>query len=79
MSQEAVHCKNFTDIGSNRTTTIIAGRYLTVSADGEAVATIQMPSGISGRVIYLGSNAASVSAEEETTAALDENGVCWFR
>lgn len=78
MSSETVHCKNFSSIGSNRTTTMIAGRYVTVTVEDEAVVTIQMPSGISGRVIYLGSNAASVSTAEETTAALDVNGVCWF-
>ena len=79
MSQEAVHCKNFSEIGTNKTTTIIAGRYVTVTADGEAVVTLQMPSGVNGRVIYLGSNGASVSVEEEAAATLDENGVCWYQ
>lgn len=78
MSSEAVHCKNFSSIGSKRSTTMIAGRYVTVSVAEEAVATIQMPSGISGLVIYLGSNGASVNVSESTTATLDENGVCWF-
>lgn len=78
MSSEAVHCKNFSSIGSKRSTTMIAGRYVTVTVSDEAVATIQMPSGISGMVIYLGSNGASVSVAETTTATLDENGVCWF-
>lgn len=79
MSNEAVHCKNFSEIGSNRTTTLTANGYVTVAVGEEAVVTLQMPSGISGRVIYLGSNGASVSVEETTTAALDENGVCWFQ
>ncbi len=79
MSQEALHCKNFSDIGSNSSTTVIAGRYVTVTVGEEEVVTIQMPSGISGKVIYLGSNGASVSVEEESTAALDANGVCWFK
>lgn len=79
MSGEAVHCKNFSDIGSNRTTTMIAGQYLTVTVEDEPMVTLQMPSGISGRVIYLGSNAASVATAGETTAALDGNGVCWYK
>lgn len=78
MSQEAVHCKNFSDIASNRTTTVIAGRNVNVMVGEETVVTIQMPSGLSGRVIYLGSNGASVSVTEDTTATLDANGVCWF-
>ena len=79
MSQEAVHCKNFSDIGSSRSATIIAGRCVTVTVDGDEVVTIQMPSGISGKLIYLGSNGASVSVEENTTATLDTNGVCWYK
>ena len=79
MSQEAVHCKNFSEIGSKRTTTMIAGRYVNVAVNDETVATIQMPSGISGMVIYLGSNGASVSVEETTSAKLDSNGVCWYK
>lgn len=77
MSSEAVHCSDFSDIGSNRTTTIAAENYVTVTVGNEEIVTIQMPAKISGRVIYLGSNAASVSTTEETTAALDANGVCW--
>jgi len=79
MSQEAVQCKNFSDIGSKRSSTIIAGRYLNVTVADETVVTVQMPSGISGMVVYLGSNSASVSVEETTTATLNENGVCWFQ
>ena len=79
MSQEAVHCKNFSEIGSKRTTAMIAGRYVNVAVDDDTVATIQMPSGISGMVIYLGSNGASVSVEETTSAELDVNGVCWYK
>jgi hypothetical protein len=58
---------------------LIAGRYVTITADKEEVVTLQMPSGLNGRVIYLGSNGASVSATENTTAVLDENGVCWYK
>lgn len=79
MSQEAVHCKNFSEIGSKRTTTMIAGRYVNVMVEDETVVTLQMPSGISGMVIYLGSNGASVSVEETTSAQLDANGVCWYK
>lgn len=79
MSQEAVHCKNFSDIGSSRSATMIAGRYVTVTVDGDEVVTIQMPSGISGKLIYLGSNGASVSVEEDATVTLDANGVCWYK
>jgi len=79
MSNEAVHCENFSSVGSKMTSAMILDRYLTVTADGEAVVTLQMPVGLSGMVVYLGSKAASVSMKESTTATLDENGVCWFK
>lgn len=78
MTQEVTHCKNFSSIGSARSTTIIAERYLNVTVDGETVVVVQMPYGLSAKVTYLGSNGASVSVDETTTATLDENGVCWF-
>lgn len=78
MTQEVTHCKNFSSIGSSRSTTVIAGRYLNVTVGGETVVVVQMPSGLSAKVTYLGSNGASVSVDETTTATLDENGVCWF-
>ena len=77
MSNEAVHCSNFSDIGSNRTTTLAAGDYVTVTVEKEETVTVQMPVKLSGRIIYLGSNAASVSVDGSTTVTLDANGVCW--
>ncbi len=78
MTQEVTHCKNFSSIGSSRSATVIAERYLNVTVDGESVVVVKMPSGLSAKVIYLGSNGASVSVDETTSATLDENGVCWF-
>ena len=78
MSQEAVNCKNFSDIGSNLDITVIINRYVTVSADGTDVITLQMPSGLSGMLVYLGSADATVTASETCEIPLDENGVCWF-
>lgn len=79
MSQEAVQCENFSDIGSKRTTTVIKERYMTVSSEDGDMVTIQMPEGLSATVVYLGSNQAEVSVSEECTATLDANGVCWYK
>lgn len=75
MTQEVTHCKNFSSIGSSHSATVIAGRYLNVTVDVKTAVVVQMPSGLSAKVIYLGSNGASVSVDETTTATLDENGV----
>ena len=79
MSQEAVQCENFSDIGSKRTTTVIKERYMTVSSEDGDMVTIQMPEGLSAMVVYLGSNQAEVSVSEECAATLDANGVCWYK
>lgn len=79
MSNEAVHCENFTDIGSKQNTGLILDRYATVMAGDEAVMTFRIPSGLNATVVYLGSNDASVSVETETTAETDVNGVYWYK
>ena len=77
MSQETVHCENFSAIGSKQNIKVGAGQYLDVIADGKSTVTVRMPSGISGILVYLGSNSAFVSVEETTSAELDANGVYW--
>lgn len=47
--------------------------------DDKPVVTLQMDSGISGMLVYLGSSNASVSVEETSSAVLDANGVCWYK
>ncbi len=79
MSNEAVHCKNFSEIGSKQTIGLIVGRYATVKADGETVMTFRIPIGLNGMVVYLGSKDASVSVTAESSETLDSNGVCWYK
>ena len=79
MSQEAVHCENFSDIGSRQNVKVSTEQYLNVIVDKESVVTFRVPSGISGLLVYLGSSNASVSVEKETSAKLDANGVYWYK
>lgn len=78
MSQEAVHCDNFSDIGSRKNTALITGKYASLMAGDETVMTFKVTSGLNAMVVYLGSNEASVSVSDECTTELDANGVCWF-
>lgn len=78
MSQEAVHCKDFSAIGSGCTVTLNEGQCVIITVEEEAVVSLKMPSGMNGKVVYLGSNGASVSSEETEAATLNEDGVCWF-
>lgn len=79
MSGEATHCSNFSSIGTNKTASLSMGAYVTVSVGNEEVVTIKMPVSLSGRVIYLGSNSASVSTSASSTAETDTNGVYWYK
>ena len=79
MSNEAVHCKNFSEIGTKKTVGLIVGRYANILVGNEPVVTFQIPSGLNAMVVYLGSNAASVSVDTETSAETDGNGVCWYK
>lgn len=78
MSSEAVHCSNFNSIGTNKTASLSAGSYLTVTVGGAEVVTVKMPTKLSGRVIYLGSSSAAVSTDTSVSVNLDENGVYWY-
>jgi len=79
MSNESVHCENFSDIGCKQNIGLVLNRYANITAGNEAVMTFKIPSGLNATVIYLGSTDASVSVETGTTAELDENGVCWYK
>ena len=76
MSNEALNCSNFSSIGTNKTISLKADNYLIVK-DGKNTVTILIPTSISARVIYLGSNSASFSSKSSSSALLDQNGVCW--
>lgn len=77
MTGEATHCDNFDAVATSGKLSLINGNYLTVSAGGATVVTVQLPTGINGRVIYLGSNGADMACESTTAAQLDANGVAW--
>lgn len=77
MSSEATHGANFSSFGCTKSVSLAEGSYLTVSVGGSTAVTVKMPCRLSGIVIYLGSNSATVSTASSSAAATDENGVCW--
>lgn len=78
MARESTHCANFNDIGTQTSIMLRSGSYLTVKDGSKTVATVQSPVDLSAMVVYLGSNAATISAEDSTSAKTDNNGVCWY-
>ncbi len=80
MSSEAVHCSNFSSIGTrNSGISLNAGAYLTVSVDSSAVLTVKVPSRMSGMAVFLGGSNASFSTDTSTSKTLDANGVWWLK
>lgn len=76
MSNETMHCRDFSSIGCSKSMTLSSGSYL-VTEIGETIATVRMPCDISGLIIILGDKSASISNETSSDALLDANGVCW--
>ena len=77
MSNEATHCSDFASVGIKKSLSLNADGYLCVSAGGKTVATVKIPKSMSALAIYLGNSSASISSENNTSASLDANGVCW--
>ncbi len=76
MSGESTHCDNFSSIGSSQKLSLTSNSYLVVDIKN-TTATIKMPVSLSANVIVLGDNSPKISTENETSVALDENGVAW--
>ena len=77
MTSEAAHCSNFSSIGTKSSLTLTSGTYLTIKDGSKTVATVKSPLDLSALVVYLGSSSAKISSETSSSAALDDNGVCW--
>ena len=76
MSSEATHCESFSSVGKTAQMSLTKDSYLVVNI-GESIATVKMPATLNALVITLGDGAAGINTENESDAALDENGVGW--
>lgn len=63
MGNEATNCSNFSSVATKTTMNLTKGQTLNVKVSGNTVASVTMPCNLSALAIYLGSNAASFSAE----------------
>ncbi|MBO4972693.1 MAG: carbohydrate-binding domain-containing protein, partial [Clostridia bacterium] len=61
MSGEATNCKNFSSVATKTSMSLREGQTLTVSVGSNTVMSVNIPSNISGMVVYLGSNTAKFS------------------
>ncbi|MBR4863114.1 MAG: carbohydrate-binding domain-containing protein [Oscillospiraceae bacterium] len=79
MTNESMHCANFTDIASTGNLNITKDSYLTVKENGKTVAAVKSPVDLSAFVVYLGSNAAELATETDASFTTDDNGVYWHK
>ena len=77
MAEEAIKCSNFSSVGAYSNVSLTAGGYLTVKVNGEVQVAFRVPTSLSGRVIYLGSNAATFASATSVSEPLDSNGIYW--
>ena len=78
MTGESTRCSDFSSVATSKTISLSSGSYLTVSKGSNAIVTVKMPCSISSAlVIYLGDKSASMSTSASSSAAVDDNGVCW--
>lgn len=63
MGNESANCSNFSSVATKTTMNLTKGQTLNVKVGGNTVASVTMPCNLSALAIYLGSTAASFSAE----------------
>ncbi len=61
MTNEMTNCSNFSSVATKITESVTSGATVTVSVSSETVLTVQMPCALSAMILYLGSNAATIS------------------
>lgn len=76
MSNEAVHCKDFSSVGAYDQISLNSGDLLEVVID-KTTATVKMPFSMTALVIVLGDKDAKITSKSSSSAILDSNGVSW--
>ena len=79
MTNESMHCVNFSEIATSGSLNLVKDQYLTVKENGKTVAAVKSPVDLSAFVIYLGSNAAELTTETSPSYTTDDNGVYWHK
>lgn len=77
MTSELTRCKDFSALATKSTLNFSTGKYLTVTAGENTVATVKIPESMSAMVVYLGTNSAKFQTENSVSLPLDGNGVWW--
>lgn len=73
MGNETTNCTDFSSVGTSKTLNLQKDQFLVVNG----AVTVKMPVAVNALVVYLGSNAASISASASSDCELDSTGVYW--
>ena len=76
MSNEAIHCENFSSIGSYTQKSLKENEYLKVDIK-ETTVYIKMPASLSALIVVLGDSSPKTETVSSVSEQLDKNGVCW--
>ncbi|MBE6543039.1 MAG: carbohydrate-binding domain-containing protein [Ruminococcaceae bacterium] len=75
MTNEATHCQNFSSVATSKSLSLTSGNYLSIEVDGKVVVCAKIPTNISAKVIYLGSDSASFTTDSQSQYNFDSNGI----
>lgn len=77
MTNEVTHCKDFGSVATRASVSATGGEYIAVKVNSSLTVTVQMPVGINGLAVYLGSTAADIEVIGSSSVILNGNGVRW--
>lgn len=76
MTNEAVHCKNFSSVGVSKNFNLTNDSLYSITNGDNVIVTFKSPVSLSSKVIFIGNNTATINASSD--ASLDANGVKWY-
>lgn len=78
MTNELTHCRDFSAVATKKSLSLRNGDTLCVTLDTQCVVCVKLPTALSATVVYLGSAAADISADDNVSMNFNADGVCWL-
>ncbi len=77
MTNELTHCRDFSAVATKKSLSLRSGDTLCVTLDTRRVVCVKLPTTLSATVVYLGSDTAVISADDNVSTNFNADGVCW--
>lgn len=77
MTNELTHCRDFSAVATKKSLSLRSGDTLCVTLDTRRVVCVKLPTTLSATAVYLGSDTAVISADDNVSTNFNADGVCW--